>query len=148
MNKFFFSVIIVACLPSANASEEAYPYVPAQISDVETHRVGKRVVRLIRSFSDEGFLFIELLKPPEFSLINKRVVDKIKVNIYGRSRVLDFRDTAGVSVEKLDINEGILSFLVEFHVRRGSGYYVSECAVDTNIDQLPEPVCRHIPDDE
>jgi len=147
MSKLILILFVGACLSVVYADNNFYPSVPASISDVETHRVGKHVVRLIRSFSDEGFLFIELLKPPEFSLINKRVVDKIKVTIYGRERVLDFRETASASIEKLRISEGIIKFQVDFYVLRG-GRHLSECEVDANREKLPEPVCRHIPEDE
>ncbi len=146
--KFFYLILFVNLyFPSLYAENSPYPNVPVSISDVETHRVGKHVVRLIRSFSDEGFLFIEILKPPEFSLINKRVVDKIKVTIYGRERVLDFRETASASIEKLRISEGIIKFQVDFYVLRG-GRHLSECEVDANREKLPEPVCRHIPEQE
>lgn len=52
------------------------------------------------------------------------------------------------SYEKLRISKGVIKFRVEFHIRRGSGYYLSECEIDVNREKLPEPVCRHIPEDE
>jgi len=146
--RFYLILFVNLYFSSLCAENNSYPNVSASISDVETHRVGNRVVRLIRSFSGESFLFIELLKPPKFSLINKRVIDKIKVTIDGRDRVLDFRDTAGVSFKNIVVEKGVVKFWVEFHIRRGSGYYLSECEVDANRERLPEPVCRHIPGHE
>jgi len=143
MIKVFFVLFLSVYLSMVHANNDSYPNVPVLISDVETHRVGKRVVRLIRSFSDEGFLFVELLKPPKFSLIDRSVIDKIKVKIDGFDRVLDFRETASVSIENLKIDKGVVKFQVDFYMLRG-GRHLSDCSIDVRIDKIPEPVCYEV----
>ncbi|VAW66485.1 hypothetical protein MNBD_GAMMA11-426 [hydrothermal vent metagenome] len=48
---------------------------------------------------------MELFVPPEYKFIQRRVIDKINVNIDDQDRVLDFRDTADVFLIILIIPE-------------------------------------------
>ncbi|VAW61590.1 hypothetical protein MNBD_GAMMA11-743 [hydrothermal vent metagenome] len=149
MMKLLFIFFISTYLSVASAEQVVPSHVPVAVSDVKTYRIGKYIVKIIEyNTRAEDQLVMELFVPPEYKFIQRRVINKINVNIYGKDQVQDFRDTAGVFFKNIKVEEEIIKFQVEFYVRRGSGYYISECVVDVNSGSLPEPVCRHIPEDE
>ncbi|VAW65668.1 hypothetical protein MNBD_GAMMA11-1869 [hydrothermal vent metagenome] len=149
MNKLLFIFFISICLSVASAEQAAPSHVPVAVSDVTTYRIGKYIVKIIEyNTRAEGKLGMELFVPPEYKFIQRRIINKINVNIDGQDQVLDFKDTAGVFFDNITVEKEIIKFRVEFHVRRGVGYYLSECSVDVNSGSLPEPVCHHIPNSE
>jgi len=73
---------------------------------------------------------MELFVPPEYKFIQRKIINKINVNIDGQDLILDFKDTAGVFFDNITVDKKIIKFRVEFHVRRGVGYYLSESEIE------------------
>ncbi len=148
MKKLLFIFFINIYLSVASAEQVVTPYVPVAVSDVASYRIGKYIVKIIEyNTRADTQLGLEVFLPPEYKLIQRKMIKKIQVKIDGENRIFDFGDTAGAFFNKIKVEKGIIKFQVDFYVLRG-GNYLSECEIDANREKLPEPVCRYISEDE
>lgn len=144
-----FSLKLLAFLLTMQAGsvygkEKLTSIIPLKVDSVATTRVNDRLVRTIVYATDKSVqLDIELIKTPEMkTLLGKKTINKISVNVSDKPKVLDFTDSSAVSIDAVRIEDGIVKFNVEFFVRVHGGYYLSACEVDANKNQLPYPACK------
>ena len=140
----WLAFILIVPIGVACAKEKLTSLIPLKVDAVSTTRVNDRLVRTILYTTDKSVqLDIELIKTPDMTtLIDKEVINKIRVNVSGQPKVLDFTDSTAVSIDGISIEDGIVKFNVEFFVRVHGGNYLSACEVDANKDRLPEPKCK------
>lgn len=147
--KFYIKLLAFQLFFSAGLTygkEVQHSIIPLTVDAVETTRVNNRLVRtILYSSSNSIKLDIELIKAPEMNiLLDKKTIKEISVKTEAGNKLLDFEDSAAVSIDAINIVEGFVRFTVEFFVRVGGGYYLSECRVDANKERLSKPVCQLI----
>ena len=139
-----YLIVLIISLPgTVCAKDKLISLIPLPVDTVSTTRVNNRLVRtILYTTNDAQQLDIEIIKTPGMTaLIDKIVINKIRVKIDNKVRLLDFSDSTAVSIDNIRIDKGIVKFNVEFFVRVHGGSYLSSCEVNANSDQLPEPLC-------
>jgi len=139
----FLPLMLIVPIGLAYGIDKLTSFIPLKVDAVSTTRVNDRLVRTILYTTDKSVqLDIELIRVPEMTtLIDKKIINKINIIVSGQQKVLDFADSAAVSIDAIHIEDGIVKFNVEFFVRVHGGNYLSTCEVDVNKARLPEPMC-------
>lgn len=127
------SVSGVACAGVVSSS------IPLAVDSVRTDRVDDSLVRIIQ-YNMEMLpkIEFELLSTPDVLLVNKLVVDKVKVG----NEMIDFTRSAGVSVSDVELNNGVIHFAVDYFYPGSSGGEINfSCMIDVKGNKLASPVC-------
>jgi len=141
--KLSFLLLLNACLGCGFAAPVLNSEIPLSVRHIDTWRVGQRLVRVIQHNTEmQPQLEIELIKIPGVQLVQKKVVKKISIEVGGRPRELIFSDASAIFINDVNIEEGIITFKVEFFTKESGGYFLSKCELDANNNKLANYYCK------
>ena len=146
MKKSVFIILILMAFPMGLVlgKDKLKSLVPLSVDSVMTVRSNNNLIRtILYSTESAQQLDVELINAPEMnSLIDKRTIKSISVQVNDVLKVLDFSNSAAVSINNIVIVNGFVKFEVEYFVRVGGGYYLSACEVDANNNSLKDAACQ------
>lgn len=132
-------ICFVFLLTGQACAEKTSVDIPLSIDNIQTHRVDKSLIRIIQ-YNMELLprLEIELLATPEIKLIQKLVVEKIKL----KNQTIDFSDSSGSYIESLVLEDGVIKFSVEHSFSGASGGEIFlDCAISVKGNKIFQPDC-------
>lgn len=133
---FLICVYFVTTLAFA---DKVTPTIPVEVFSVQTTRVAESIIRIIEYNTElKQSLIIERLQTPEVKVVEKLEITKITVG----DEIIDFKTAAGVYVENMKIENGIVTFLVDYiYGGKGGGAILVKCSMNANNNKLSELKC-------
>lgn len=132
-------VIFILLVSKITFAGKVTPTIPIEVDSVQTKRIADSLIRIIEYNTElKQSLIIERMKTPEIKVVEKIEITRLMIG----NKVLDFKTSAGVYIEDLKIDKGIIIFLVDyFYGGKGAGSIVVKCKVNANNNKLSDPIC-------
>lgn len=139
MIKSIILVLSIFFITSLTYADRVKPTIPVEIDNVQTKRIAESLIRIIEYNTElKQSLVIERIQTPELKAVQKLEISQVTVG----NKLLDFKTAAGVYIEEMNIDKGVITFLVDYiHGGKGGESIVIKCKVDANNNKLSAPVC-------
>lgn len=144
VNRKFRTLLLSTCMicssmSCASETDSAKPSgIPLSVDELQTYRVGKNLVRLIRHNMELMPRFdIELLETPELEIIHSLSITEVSVG----NETLDFQTSEGVFIENFGVVDSAVE--IEFdYFYTGGGSDMVLCKARIEAREIAPPVCK------
>ena len=130
------------CVSSAHSQIADVAFqLPMSVDSVETHRVDDSLIRIVRHNMElKPLLEIERMATTS----NMTLVEALRIEaVMVEGELLQFNDTAGVFVESISLNNGVVAFVLDYFFLRG-GRALIRCVVDVGNNRLGPLACSYL----
>lgn len=113
--KYFFVVFLASC--SCLAQNPEASGISPTVNNIEVHRVGEQLVRIIRHNMElEAVLELELFQPPAMKLIDYRKITQVTRN----GNTIDFKSADAIYVDAVEVTAETLKISFDYFPPKGS----------------------------
>ena len=139
MIKRFFLFVSILFIASLSYADKVKSTIPVEVDSVQTKRIAESLIRIIEYNTElKQSLVIERMKTPEVKVVEKIEITKVTVG----NKTIDFKAAAGVYIEDMKIEKGVVTFLVDYiYGGKGGGSILVRCNVNANNNKLSKLVC-------
>lgn len=132
-------LICVLLVTTLSFADKVTPTIPVEVFSVQTKRVAESIIRIIEYNTElKQSLVIERMQTPQVKVVEKLEISKISVG----NEIIDFKTAAGVYIENMKIEKGVVTFLVDYiYGGKGGGSILVKCSMNANNNKLSELIC-------
>ena len=139
MFKRFILLICILFITTLSFADKVTPTIPVEVFSVQSTRIAESIIKIIEYNTElKQSLVIERMQTPQVKVVEKLEITKISMG----NKTIDFKTAAGVYIEDMKVEKGIITFLIDYiYGGKGGGSILIKCKINANNNKLSEPVC-------
>ena len=132
-------IVFILFVSKITFAGKVKPTIPVEVDSVQTKRVADSIIRIVEYNTElKQSLVIERMKTPDVKVVEKIEITRITVG----NKTIDFKTAAGIYIEDMKIEKGVVIFLVDYiYGGKGGGSILVNCKVNANNNKLSGPIC-------